>query len=95
VTGDELEKLMQDIAGQIERLPDDPEKPLSGAERKHRAVLKARHEALSRMKAAREKGDLNQETRASLDYTLLTEYGERHPLLFNFMKARLGWRSMW
>jgi hypothetical protein len=92
VTGEELEKLMGDISGQIEQLADDTEKPLSKAEKRRRAVLRARLGALEQVRAAQEEGDVNKETRANLDYTLLTEYGEKHPLLFNFVRSQMsGW----
>ena len=51
----------------------------------------SREQALDRMKQARQDGDVHQETKAGLDYTLLTEYGERNIFLYNLMKARLFW----
>ena len=46
---------------------------------------------MNRIKEARESGNLNQEARASMDYGLLEEYGDRHPLLYNFMKSQVRW----
>ena len=89
MTGEELQKLMDDISGELEKMADDPEKPLSRTEKRHRSVLRARKEALERVKAAAEEGNFAKETQASLDYGLLTEYGERHPLLFNLMKSQV------
>ena len=34
---------------------------------------------------------MNQEVKACMDYALLNEYGEKHPLLMNFMKSQMGW----
>jgi hypothetical protein len=94
VTEEELDSLTQELTRKIEELPDDPEKPLNRKERKHKLVLRARRQALERIKEAREEGDIQREARASLDYALLTEYGERNILLYNLMKARLGfWRA--
>jgi RPA family protein len=95
MTDEDLAKLIGEITGQIEQLPEDMNKAQGRAEKKHRLVLQARREALGRIKAAREKHDNRQEVQASLDYALLTEYGERNPLLFNFMKARSGWWHWW
>jgi hypothetical protein len=95
VTPEELDRLVDDITGQLEGLVDDPEKPLGRKERRRRVLLLAKKEALERLKAAREHGDLNKETRASLDYSLLTEYGEKHPLLFNIIRSQLGWWAWW
>ena len=47
--------------------------------------------ALDRIKKAKEKGSMNQEVKACLDYALLTEYGEKHPLWMNFMRSQMGW----
>jgi hypothetical protein len=94
VTEEELDSLTQEINGQIEQFPDDSEKSLSRKERKRKLVLSARCQALERVREAKEKGDIHQEVKANLDYALLTEYGEKNILLYNLMKARLGfWRA--
>jgi hypothetical protein len=95
MTDEELTRLTGEITGQIEKLPEDPSKTQGWAEKKHRLVLQARREALGRVKAAREKSDIRQEAKACMDYALLTEYGEKNQLLFNFMKARSGWWQWW
>ena len=92
MTEEELDKIAQGISREIEQLPDDPEKPLSRKERKHRLVLRARGEALDKIREAKGKGDFNREIRANMDYALLTEYGEKNVFLYNLMKARLSWR---
>ena len=91
MTDEELETLQLEVSGQIEKLPDTPEDQLSYKEKRHRAVLHAKKQALDRLKKAREKGDVHREARAGLDYTLLKEYGERNIFLYNIMKARLSW----
>jgi tRNA U34 5-carboxymethylaminomethyl modifying GTPase MnmE/TrmE len=95
MTAEELEKLIDEISGELEKLTDDPEKPLAYKERRHRSVLRARKAALERAKAAMEEGNVNKETQASLDYGLLTEYGEKHPLLFNLVKSQIGFWLRW
>jgi len=91
LTEEELDKLAQEISGEIGQISDNPEKPLNRKERKHKLVLRARRQALDRVKAAKGKGDFNQEIRANLDYALLTEYAEKNVFLYNLMKARLIW----
>jgi hypothetical protein len=93
MTEEELDEIAREISREIEQLPDDPEKPLTRKEKKHRLVLRARRQALDRIKEAKEKGDFNREIRANMDYALLTEYGEKNVFLYNFMKARLTWRA--
>jgi len=90
MTDEELENLTQELSGQIEQLPDDPQKPLNRAERKHKLVLQARRQALDRIREAKEKGNISQETKVYMEYALITEYGERNALLFHLMKVRLA-----
>jgi len=91
MTDEELENLTREISGEIAQLSDKPEKPMSRKEKKRELVLRARHQALEKVKAAKENGNINQEIKANLDYALLTEYGEKNIFLYNFMKARLYW----
>lgn len=91
MTDEELAGLMQEISEEIEGLPESDDKPLTGKQRKHKLVLRARHQALEKVKEAKEKGSINGEAKALLDYALLTDYGEKNIFLYNFMKARLYW----
>lgn len=91
MTDEDVAELMQEISEEIERLPESKDKPLNRKDRKHKLVLRARNQALERVKEAKTKGDFNRETKALLDYTLLTEYGEKNILWYNLMKARLSY----
>ena len=93
MTDEDLAKLMQEISEEIERLPERKDKPLNRKDRKHKLVLRARNQALEQVKEAKKKGNFNRETKALLDYALLTEYGEKNILWYNLMKARLGFWS--
>jgi hypothetical protein len=86
---EELNALIQEISGKIEALPDDAENPLTKQEKRRRLVLQLQREALQKMKAAKEKGNLSQEVRASMDYALLEKYGEKHPMLMGFLKSQM------
>lgn len=90
MTNEELEKSIKEISEQISQLADSTEKPLGREERRKKVLLQAKSRVLNRIKAAREKGSLNQEVKACMDYTLLCQYGEKHPLLINFMKSKMG-----
>lgn len=91
MTDEELQKLMEEVSGEVAKMPDDPEKLLTRAEKKHNRVLQARQRALNRIKEAKEKGNVNQEARACMDYAILTEYGERNPILYNLVKSQTWW----
>jgi hypothetical protein len=91
VNDEQLDNLTREISAEIEQMSSDAAKPLTRQERKHKLVLRARRQALDRMKEAKGKGDINQEVKANLDYALLTDYGEKNIFLYNFMKARLYW----
>lgn len=95
MTDEELNKLTREISGDIEQLAEDPENPLSRKERRRKLILRARRQALEKVKEAKEKGNINQEVKANLEYSLLTEYAEKNILLYNLMKARLFmWRAI-
>lgn len=91
MTDEDLDKLIEEVAEQLEQFSDKPEEPLNKDERKRRALLMAEGELLDRIKKAREKGSFNQEVKAAMDYNLLKEYGDKHPLLMNFMKSQMSW----
>jgi hypothetical protein len=95
MTVEEIDKLISEISLELEKFTEDREKTLKYKERRHRSVLRARKNALERAREGVEKGDLNKETQASLDYSLLTEYGERHPILFNLVKSQVGFWLRW
>jgi hypothetical protein len=95
MTAEELDKLINELSEELEQLPDEEAKSLTYKERRHRRVVMARKNALERARAALEAGDVSKETQASLDYGLLTEYGERHPILFNLVKSQMGFWLRW
>ena len=87
MTDEEIDALIKEVSGELDKLADNPEKPLTGKERSHRRVLQLRREALKKIQVTRETGSLQQEVKAIADYNLLTEYGDR-PFLLHLMKAR-------
>ena len=91
MTDEELDKLTKDISEQLKQFTDDPERELTKQERKEKYLLAAKSAALQKIKTAREKGSVNQEIRACMDYNLLVEYGHKNPLLFNYIKSQTHW----
>ena len=89
MTDEELERLKAELVEKIESLSGD-DNVLNKEERKERFLLKAKDRALDRIKEAREKGAVRQETRACIDYALLNEYGHRNWLIFNLAKSRMS-----
>jgi hypothetical protein len=89
MTDEEMERLKAELAEQIEQLSGE-DVVLSKEERKKKLLLKAKEKALDRIKEAREKGSLRQETMACIDYALLNEYGHRHWLIYNFARSRMS-----
>lgn len=85
----EIEALIQEISGKVEAMPDGEKTPLTKQERRRKLVYQLECEALQRIKDAKEKGRLGQEVRASMDYSLLTKYGEKHPLWMGFLKSQM------
>ncbi len=90
MTDEELEALIKEVSEQIDKL-SDPEKPLSKEERKQKLLLQVEGEALEKIRTAREKGSIQQEIRASIDYALLKQYGKKSLFLMNFFKSQMTW----
>ena len=90
MTDEELEKLKQDISGEIERLTADPDSPPDKAGKRHILVLEARRKALDKIKTARESGNIDREAKACMEYAMITEYAEKNPWLFMLMRVRLA-----
>jgi hypothetical protein len=91
MTNEELETLIQETSEQIDQLSGDAEKSLTRKEKNRKLVLQAKLQALKRIQVAKEKGNFNQEVKAGIDYTMLCEYGEKHPFLMNFIKSQMTW----
>jgi hypothetical protein len=89
MTDEELERLTEEITGQLAELTDTPDKPLSKEDRKKQYLLKAKQRALEKIKTARESGSARQEVRAQMDYALLNEYGHRNWILYNLARSRM------
>jgi hypothetical protein len=90
MTDEELETLIREMSEEIDRL-ENSEKPLTREEKRQKTLLQLQKEALERIKAAQEKGNLSQEVKAGVDYALLKQYGKKHPLLINYIKSQSGW----
>jgi len=88
MTNEELQQELQDLSEGLDKLPDS-DKPLSKEDRNRQHFLSLKKEALLRIKQAKEKKDLNQEIKCNMDYALLTEFGEKHPLLLHLARIRL------
>jgi hypothetical protein len=90
MTDEELATLIQEVSEQLERL-ENSEKRLTREDKRQKTLLELQKEALERIKEAKEKGNLQQEIKAGVDYALLKEYGKKHPLLINYIKSQSGW----
>jgi len=91
MTDEEIDALIQEMSDELDTFPDDPENVLTKKEKTHKLVLELRKQTLQKVKDAKEKGNLNQEAKACMDYSLLTKYGEKHPLWMSFLKSQMGW----
>ena len=87
MTDEELEQEIQKLSEDIDRLSKSDS--LTKQEKRRQHILPLKKETLLKIKKAKEKKDLSQELRCSMDYALLEEYGERHPLLLHFARIKL------
>ena len=91
MTDEELDKLMQETTVELGKISEIPEKSLDKALRTRKVVLRLQDDILKRIKDAKKKGNIQQEAKAAMDYGLLVEYGEKHPLLWYFLRNQLRW----
>jgi hypothetical protein len=90
MTEQELEELIQANSERIAGM-SQPEQPLSKQEKNLKHMLRLQGDALERIKAAKAKGDMQNEIKAGIDYAVYKEYENRHPLLVFLVKARMRW----
>ena len=90
MTDEELEKLNQDISVELKRLKDNPESPSDKDDDKRRRVLEARRRALDKIKVARESGNIDRETKACMEYAIVTEYAERNSFWLILARMKLA-----
>ena len=88
MTDEELEQEILDMSEAMDKLSKSDD-PLTKQEKRRKYILPLKKDILQRMKQAREKKDRNQELKCSMDYGLLEEFGERHPLLLHLARIKL------
>lgn len=88
MTDEELEQEIQDVSDAIDRLSKSDD-PLTKQEKRRKHILPLKRDILLRMKQAREKKDTSQELRYSMDYGLLEEFGDRHPIWLHLARIKL------
>ena len=87
MTDEDLEREMQELSENIDELAKADS--LTKQEKRRRNILELKKETLGRIKQAKEKKNQSQEIKLTMDYALLEEYGEKHPLLLHFARIKL------
>ena len=94
MTDEDIQQTTEEITEILDRLSNS-EKPLTKEEQRRKRVLSVRKQLLRMMKTARERNDRTQEIKTSIEYTLVTSLGEKHPVLLMFLvpivKSKFGW----
>ena len=88
MTDEELEQEIQNLSEAIDKLSKSKE-PLTKQEKRRKHILPLQKDILQRMQQAKEKKDRNQELKCNMDYALLEEFGEKHPLLLHLARIKL------
>ena len=88
MTDEELEQEIQDLSEAIDKLSKSDD-PLTKQEKRRKYILPLKRDILQRMQQAREKKDRNQELKCNMDYGLLEEFGDRHPILLHLARIKL------
>ena len=87
MTDEDLELEMQKLSENIDELSKADS--LTKQEKRRQHLLESKKETLERIKQAKEKKNQSQEIKYTMDYALLEEYGEKHPLLLHFARIKL------
>jgi len=87
MTDEDLELEMQKLSENIDELSKADS--LTKQEKRRQNLLESKKETLERIKQAKEKKNQSQEIKYTMDYALLEEYGEKHPLLLHFARIKL------
>ena len=87
MTDEDLELEMQKLSENIDELSKADS--LTNQEKRRQNLLESKKETLERIKQAKEKKNQSQEIKYTMDYALLEEYGEKHPLLLHFARIKL------
>ena len=88
MTDEELEQEILDMSEAMDKLSKSDD-PLTKQEKRRKYILPLKKDILQRMQQAKEKKDRNQELKCSMDYALLEEFGEKHPLLLHLARIKL------
>ena len=88
MTDEELEQEILDMSEAMDKLSKSDD-PLTKQEKRRKYILPLKKDILQRMQQAKEKKDRNQELKCSMDYGLLEEFGEKHPLLLHLARIKL------
>ena len=88
MTDEELQSATTEISDGLAKLAISKE-PLTKEERGRKNMLLSRQAILERIKEAKEKGRSDQELKSTMDYSLLTEWGDKHPFWAHIMRLRM------
>ena len=88
MTDEELQEEIQNLNEAMDKLSKS-EDPLTKQEKRRKHILPLKRDTLQRMKQAKEKKDQSQEIKCNIDYALLEEYGEKHPILLHLARIKL------
>ncbi|MFC1993003.1 hypothetical protein ACFLV3_04255 [Chloroflexota bacterium] len=92
MTDEELEREIQKLDENIKRLTNSKE-PLSKVENRRKYAFMMMKDTLKRVKEARAKNRTHQEYQGLAMYALLDEWKDRHPILLQMARVRMGLHS--
>ena len=87
MTDEEIQQEIQNLNETIDKFSKSDS--LTKQEKRRQYILPLQKEVLQRMKQAKEKKDQSQELKCNLDYALLEEFGEKHPILLHLARMKL------
>ncbi len=83
MTDEELQQTMQALDETLNNMSKEDTRP--------RRMLLYKKQVLQKIQTAKAKNDMRQEMKATMDYTMLITFGEKHPYLMMLMRSKFGW----
>jgi hypothetical protein len=89
MTDEQILQEIQSLSQSLDKLANATE-PLTREEKRRHQILLLQKQALEKIQKARQQNNASREVTGTIEYGLLTSFGEKHPILMNFVRSKMG-----